>query len=116
MNSAQQTIVKYDDLTANTITNSGSTGVTPLNATGNTDPATCVSDASTLSYHWVVRYLAANMVPFDPYSDAGMTGFRTSLLTMQPNSLIPSGVQQSGAHFVLSATSALTGLTTQADI
>jgi hypothetical protein len=113
-------ITTYTDRTANTVTNSSSSGPTNLNATDTTDPATCEPDGSGLTYHWVINYLSPNELVTGgdqaSYSDFGMTGYKSSTLTIASNSLLPSQSPNSGAHFQLTTTSPVSGLFTVIDI
>jgi hypothetical protein len=110
-------ITSYTNLTFNTITNSQSSGLTTLDASDSTDPATCGASAFPLTYQWVVKYLSPNQLLANPYRDFGFTsGFQSATLAIASNSLIVSQSPNSGAHFTLMTTSALTGLSSTIDI
>jgi hypothetical protein len=110
------TLTTFTDLTANTITNSQSSGPTTLDATDTTDPATCDASAVPLTYHWVVMYLSPNQLLANPYTDFGISGYRSATLTIASNSMIPSNSPNAGTHFQLTTSSAISGLSTLTDI
>ncbi len=97
-------ITNYDDAAANTI-NNGLGGTNIFDASESYDPASCSAD--TLTFHWVIRF--SNPM-INPYTVAGVTGYRTSKLTMIPNSLIQS--PNDPVSFALAVTSQKTGLST----
>jgi hypothetical protein len=109
-------ITNYTNLTANTITNSASSGPTMLDASDSTDPATCGASTTPPTYHWVIMYLSPNQLLANPYTDFGISGYHSSILTIASNSMIVSQSPNSGTHFQLTTTSAISGLSTVIDI
>jgi hypothetical protein len=110
------TVTDYTNLTANTITNSQSSGPTTLDASDSTDPATCGASITPLTYHWVIMYLSPNQLLANPYTDFGITGYHSPTLTIASNSMIPSQSPNSGTHFQLTTTSAISGLSNVIDV
>jgi hypothetical protein len=110
------TITDYTNLTANTITNSQSSGPTTLDASDTTDPATCGASTRPPTYHWVIMYLSPNQLLANPYTDFGITGYHSPTLTIASNSMIPSQSPNSGTHFQLTTTSAISGLSNVIDV
>ena len=80
---------------------------TVINASAFFDPASC--NGGTLLYHWVITYPSRP----DPYTVAGITGYRTPVLTIARNSMLNDPI---GATFTLTVTSQKTGLSVELPI
>ncbi len=80
---------------------------TVINASAFFDPASC--NGGTLLYHWVITYPSRP----DPYTVAGITGYRTPVLTIARNSMLNDPI---GATFMLTVTSQKTGLSIELPI
>ena len=97
-NGTPRAIGVYSSGTQNLIGNSLGT---VFDASNFIDPASC--NGGTLTYHWVVTY--PNRA--GTYTVAGITGYRTPVLTIVKNSLLNDNV---GATFTLTVTSTKTGI------
>ena len=80
---------------------------TVIDASAFFDPASC--NGGTLTYHWVITYPSRP----DPYTVAGITGYRTPVLTIARNSMLNDPI---GATFTLTVTSQKTGLSIELPI
>ena len=97
-NGTTRSIQVYSSGTQNAISNSIGT---VFDASNFFDPASC--NGGTLTYHWVITY--PNRA--GTYTVAGITGYRTPVLTIVKNSLLNDNV---GATFTLTITSTKTGI------
>ena len=97
-NGTTRAIQVYSSGTQNAISNSLGT---VFDASNFIDPASC--NGGTLEYHWVITY--PNRA--GTYKVAGITGYRTPVLTILKNSLLNDNV---GATFTLTITSTKTGI------
>lgn len=97
-------ITVYGDGVQNAIPNNLGT---VFNASNFVDPASC--NGGTLEYHWVITYPNRGV----PYTVAGITGYRSPVLTIARNSLLNDPV---GATFTLTVTSLKTGLLVKYEI
>ena len=95
-NGTPRAIGAYSSGTQNSIGNSLGT---VFDASNFIDPASC--NGGTLTYHWVITY--PNRA--GTYTVAGITGYRTPVLTIVRNSLLNDNV---GATFTLTVTSTKT--------
>ena len=64
------------------------------------DPSGCVP--GTLNYAWVVTYIRDDGIEVSPYSDVGITGYLTPVLTIHPDAM-PAGE----GYLILTVTSKL---------
>ena len=71
-----------------------------FNASAFVDPSGCVP--GTLSYSWVVGYIQDDGSEVVPYSDVGITGYLTPVLTISPDAM-PAGE----GYLILTVTSKL---------
>lgn len=100
----------YADSEVNYISNSDPV---TFDATAFMDPADCDNTPGNLTFHWEITYPAVAGIT-NPYSVAGITGYRTALLRVGANTLIAQIVPP--VDFKLIVTSAKTGLSTTVDI
>ncbi|HXC53281.1 MAG TPA: MopE-related protein [Candidatus Limnocylindrales bacterium] len=100
----------YADPEANALSNADPA---VLDASNFIDPAVCGSTAADLDFHWEVRYPSTSAIT-NPYTLAGITGYRRVRLEIGANTLIGQSVPP--VTFRLTATSRLTGLSSTVDI
>ncbi len=102
-------VVDYNAANANRISNGQASSI---DARGFVDPADPNGILLPLQFHWIVKYPT---LP-DPYSAAGMTGYHSPVLMMEPSTLAqqpePASIMGRGAAFRLEVYSPNSGLTT----
>jgi len=100
----------YGDPELNAISNSDPV---LFDASNFIDPAVCDSTADDLTFHWEIRYPPAATIN-NPYTVAGITGYRKVRLEIGSNTLIAQAVPP--VDFRLVVTSKATGLSTTVEI
>jgi hypothetical protein len=100
----------YSDSEVNALANSDPA---MFDASNFIDPAVCGSTADDLNFHWQVTYPPVAGIT-NPYSLAGITGYRRVRLEIGGNTLISQSIPP--VNFKLIVTSPLTGLSTTVNI